>query len=245
MKEDIQYNSKGEMYLRKSMVETFMFCPMRFKLEYINKLEINQNTYMMDVGTRFHEFACWFFNVYQSFEPDQWVELVPNVFTAEEKEMALWFIEQEYLRWTNNPDLFMPVMREMKIIDHELCLSGTFDRLDRITHNDEMAIVEYKTGRSYNKQSIERQLAFYKLLWDRNMGKGNITHMRYINPRLRKYELVPLRQNVVDKVLLDIAHIRKCIREDTFNRSCTPVKYIICHLCDIDECGAFDYAKRS
>lgn len=242
--EDLRYNPDGKLYIRKSMLETFKFCPMKFRKEYIERQQNGQNTYIMDIGTRFHEFAEWFFDIYQGIDVEQWPELVPNKFTPTEQEWASWFIQEETTRYHKDPDLFMPVMREMKIIDDELCLSGTFDRLDRLNDRDELAIVEYKTGRSFNIESISRQLAFYKLLWDNNIKKGTITHMRYVNPRLQLYKLIPLKPSVTDKLLFDIASMRRCLREDTFKMSCSPVKYIMCHMCDMDECGVYNYDER-
>lgn len=244
MPDELKYNADGKLYIRKSMLETFKFCPMKFRKEYLEGMQNGQNTYIMDIGTRFHEFAEWFFDVHEGIDPERWTELVPNMFTVEEQEWARWFLHEEYMRYKKNPDCFMPLVREMKIIDDTLCLTGTFDRIDRLNDKDELAIVEYKTGRSFNLESISRQLAFYKLLWDNNIKRSTITHMRYINPRMQKYELIPFRSSYTDKMLLDIASMRKCIREDMFKYQCSPVKYIICHLCDLDECGVYNYDER-
>lgn len=225
------------------MLETYSFCPMKFKLEYLDGNHSGAN-YMMLQGTRFHEFAEWFFDIHEGIQPEQWCELVPSAFTPEEQEWAAWFLQKEYDRYQHDPSLFMPLMREMKIIDDDLCLTGTFDRIDRLDSNDTLAIVEYKTGKSFNEESIARQLAFYKLLWDNNIKRGNIRYMRYINPRLQMYKLIPFKSNAVDKVLMDIAKLRRAIREDTFKYSCSPVKHIICHLCDLDECKVYDYDER-
>lgn len=243
MPEELRYNADGKLYIRKSMLETYKFCPMKFRKEYLLG-QHNGANYMMLIGTRFHEFAEWFFDVYSGIDPDRWIELVPKAFMSEEQEWAAWFIEQEYLRYQKDPDCFMPVMRETKIIDDDMCLSGTFDRVDRLNQDNLLAVVEYKTGKSYNEDSIVRQLAFYKLLWENNMKMGTMLYMRYINPRLRKYELIKFKSNAIDKVLLDIAGMRKSLREDIFKYSCSPVKYIICHQCDLDECRVYDYDER-
>ncbi|MFA5133151.1 MAG: PD-(D/E)XK nuclease family protein [Candidatus Paceibacterota bacterium] len=244
MVHELLYNDAGKLYIRKSMLETYKFCPMKFKKEYLLGHN-NSANYQMIVGTRFHEFAEWFFDIYSGIEPDRWEELVPSAFLPEEQEWAAWFIQEEYKRYNKNPEVFMPLMREMKIIDDDLCLSGTFDRVDKLDTQDTLAIVEYKTGKSYNEESIMRQLAFYKLLWDNNVKRGNMLYMRYINPRIQKYETIKFKSNAVDKVLLDIAGMRKCLREDTFMYQCSPVKHIICHQCDMDECKLYDYDERS
>lgn len=88
-----------------------------------------------------------------------------------------------------------------------------------------------------------RQLAFYKLLWERNMRYGRITHARYINPRTQVYETIRFPQDITMTVLSDVSTMRCAIRDGTFKYQCNPVKYIICRLCDADECGVFDDAK--
>jgi hypothetical protein len=233
---ELKYSADGKLYIRKSMIETHSFCPRKFRIEWIEGEGIQEN-YTMVVGTRFHEFAYWFFDICQGIDPSQWTELVPSSFTLTERDMARWWLEKERERYEHDPDLFMPLQREIKLVDDDLCLTGTCDRID--SFGEDLIVVEYKTGASFNLDSIHRQLAFYKLLWDNTINMGNIKYMLYINPRIQKYELIEFREDAIDGVLRQIAGLRKAIREDIFPRKCSPVKHALCMLCDAEECGAY------
>lgn len=237
MNSNIQISNDGTLYLRKSMVESFNFCPMQFRKTYIEGNE-TQESYIMQIGTRFHEFAYWFFDVCESIPVDQWTELVPSAFTSEEQDMAYWFLLTEQERYNNCTTRFMPIQREIKLQDDELCISGTVDRIDQLD-GDDLVIVEYKTGKSYNEESIVRQLSFYKILWDNTIKKGDIKYMKYINPRTQVLKWITVDPKMTDKVLMNINKIRKAMEEDIFPRRCSPVKHIICNLCNFDECGLY------
>jgi hypothetical protein len=221
------------------MLETYSFCPYKFRVEWLEGEGVNEN-YAMVVGTRFHEFAYWFFDVCQGIDPEQWIDMVPTSFTLTERDMARWWLEQEKARYDTDPSIFTPLQREIRLNDDDLCLTGTCDRIDVFDKDaNELIVVEYKTGASFNIDAIRRQLAFYKLMWDNSINMGNIKYMRYINPRIKKYELIEFREDAIDGVLRQISTLRKAIREDIFPHRCSPVKHALCMLCDADECGAY------
>jgi len=136
----------------------------------------------------------------------------------------------------------MPLMRETKLIDDKLKMCGVFDRIDKIT-NDEYAIVEYKTSKKFDKPSIQRQLTFYKVLWENTLNKGKIKYFRYINPRIKEYQLIPYNSKFEERLFMDIANMRKSIETNQFEYKCGPVKHIVCGLCDFDECGLYKEGK--
>jgi len=230
------------MYLRKSAIEEYDFCPYKFKLTYIDGVQKTPN-YRMLVGTRFHDFAYWFFDICQGIDPARWAELTPNDYTDEERAMCAWFIEQELARFHELNDdftVFMPVHREIKLIDDVRRLTGTCDRIDWwCKDKGEMVIVEYKTGGSFKKSSIVRQLAFYKLLVDSGIKTGSIVKMKYINPRTRDVQVIDVNQKQIDKVLAKIMDIRDAIQNNIYPRKCNYVKYAICGVCSPNECGVY------
>lgn len=231
-----------DMYLRKSAIEEYEFCPYKFKLTYIDGIE-NVANYKMLIGTRFHDFAYWFFDVCQAIDIDNWLQLVPTSYTDEERGMCAWFIEQELIRWHElggNVELFMPVHREIKLIDDDRKLTGTCDRIDWwCKDKGEMIIVEYKTSKSFKKSSITRQLAFYKLLVDSGIKTGNITKMKYINPRTHDIQIIDCKSTYTDKVMVKILDLRDAIEHNIYPRKCNYIKNSICGMCSPDECGAY------
>lgn len=240
MKNELRFNENGKLFLRKSMIESYNFCPMQFRKAWIEGQGIEES-YKMAVGTRFHEFAYWFFDVCGGVSPDKWTELVPSCFTETEQDMAAWFVEKEYERLRDcSTEDFMPIQREVQLEDTELCLTGTCDRMDWIDKaNNKVAVVEYKTGAGYDENSIIGQLGFYKVIWENNIGLGDIQYLRYINPRRKEYKLISLPPNINDIVYMNISKVRKAIKEDQFPCRCSEVKHIICGLCSAEECGAY------
>lgn len=236
----IQVNAEGKLYLRKSMIEAYHFCPMQFRKNWVEETPVIES-YKMAVGTRFHEFAYWFFDVCGGVKPENWGELVPSRFTDFEQDMAAWWVEQEYKRFCAvHPDEFTPIEREVKLEDSVLCLTGTCDRMDWINKDEGViAVTEYKTGASFDEKSIVGQLGFYKIMWENNIGLGSIRYLRYINPRRKEYRLIDIPPNINDIVYMNISQLRKAIREDAFPYRCSEVKHIICGLCSAEECGAY------
>lgn len=243
MRNDLKFNPDGKLYLRKSMIESYNFCPYQFRRAWIEGVQQEAN-YKMIIGTRFHEFAFWFFDVCQAVPCESWEEFIPSAFYPYEQEMVAWFIEKERERFyqcNQDYELFMPIAREIKLEDTELVLTGTCDRFDWYDkEKGHIAVTEYKTGASYDERSIINQLVFYKLIWENNIGLGDIRYLRYINPRRKDYKIIPLPMNCEDKVYLNISALRKAMREDIFPRRCSEVKHIICGLCSAEECGVYD-----
>lgn len=239
MNPDVKLSPDGRVYLRKSAVESFNFCPRQFYKVYMEGMPIKESYYMLQ-GTRFHEFAYWFFDVCESIPIEHWLDLVPNAFAPEEREMAEWWVGTEIERYKACKGRFAPLIREMKMIDDDLLLTGTVDRIDEGDSEDELIIVEYKTGRSYNEESVTRQLCFYKLIYDNTIKRGEIKYMKYINPRLKVVKMIPYNPAIMDKVFVEISKVRRAMKDGIFPVRCSPVKHLICNLCDFDECGVYD-----
>jgi len=177
------------MYIRKSMVKTFEKCPLRFKLEYVDKEPKPPGfveSQAIQFGTEFHEHAYRFFddvNMKKMREMktvdemgDYFKSLLPP---GPEYE---WFAEFEARRYFSYQDkyLWMPYLREETLTAHDLGLTGTVDRVDILEpgtyttfeghvitlHKPTPVIIDYKTGTwSYNNPSEMRfELAFYAIL---------------------------------------------------------------------------------
>jgi ATP-dependent helicase/DNAse subunit B len=233
-----RYSEDGTIFLSKSMIETYYWCPYKFQMEMIHGGEDLDDNFAVAIGSRFHGFAEWFFDYCAALPPERWEEFVPNSFNRDEQEMVLWWVKEERKRYYENPEIFMPIQRELKIEYTEKCLHGIVDRIDWIDKSkNEIAVVEYKTSKSFYQPSINRQLAFYKYIWDNSIRMGNIKYIRYINPRLKIYELIPLPQGAMTRMTNKIEEIRQAIKSQDFPRKCTDVKFIHCGICHPDEVG--------
>jgi len=199
----------------------------------------------MLIGTRFHDFANLFFDYCDNIPLHRWEEMIPEEFIEDEKQMARWFINYERSRYQRlaedgRADEWRPIKRELRMFSEDLVLEGTVDRIDWWNkEKGEISIVEYKTGTSFNKDSITRQLAFYTLLWNESIGLGRVVRMTYINPRLGVSKDIKIEPWFMDQSIKHIMKLRKAIREESFPRLCSDVKFAWCRMCSPSECGIF------
>jgi len=144
-----------DLSIRKSMIEDYEFCPLRFKKTWLRDTPLNRRAYIMDVGTRFHDFAAKFFDYCFALDPEDWEEMIHPDFAPMEVDMLKWFIEMERLRYRDHEkrgelDSWMPLQRELKMLVPAMQISGTMDRIDwACKEKNELAIIEYKTGFSF------------------------------------------------------------------------------------------------
>jgi CRISPR/Cas system-associated exonuclease Cas4 (RecB family) len=236
------YAQDGRMYIRKSMLEEFSFCPYKFKRVWIDNLEKRANQAML-IGTRFHDFAEKFFDYCLGLDPEQWDEFIPREFIPEEAAMAKWFIERERLRYydlqeQNRLNEFMPIAREDTMTSNSLLLTSTMDRADWYNKSkNHISIIEYKTGKKINEDSLIRQLAFYTLLWNEVRRKGIVVNLQLINPRLQVVRNFTVQQWHLDKAMKEISKLRAAMKNNDYPRKCSDVKLAFCQLCTPDECG--------
>lgn len=242
------YAPDGRMYIRKSMLEEFSFCPYKFKRVWVDGVEKRPN-YAMLMGTRFHDFAETFFDYCLGVDPERWDEFIPQQFVPTEASMAKWFIERERnryydLRDQNRIDEFIPITREDKMTSDTLLLTSTVDRVDWYDKEKNLiSIVEYKTGKKINDESLIRQLAFYTLLWNDTRRRGDVFNLQLINPRIGVVRNYTVQQWHLDKVMREISRLRTAMKSNDYPRKCSDVKLAFCQLCTPSECGSWKNVK--
>lgn len=135
-----------------------------------------------------------------------------------------WFARAEWARYEalKVKEWFKPIATELIVEAGDF--KGHVDRIDRIG-KDELQIVEYKTGRSYNMEKdwavtkMNAEIGFYaKLLKEGNyFPKMKIKSWRVINPTLEKVwvnNIHPATTKAVDKALEEI--VAKIQEEGSF-----------------------------
>jgi hypothetical protein len=245
MAHEATYSDNGVLNVRKSMLEDYGFCPLKFKRIWLDGIQRTPNQSML-MGTRFHDFAQRFFEYHCVLPPEQWERFVPKEFILEEADMAKWFVSNERARYLelkqqDRLDEFPPILREARLCSSKLFLEGTVDRVDWLSKSKGLAIaIEYKTGKSINVESITKQLAMYALMYHDMKLPGDIVGLRLINPRLQVVKDYKLERWYTDKVLKSIVKLRTAIREKQFPALCSDVKFAYCHMCTPEEAGIID-----
>lgn len=246
----------GVIYIRKSMMESYEFCPMQFFKSWPvpgSGLDnpVDKDNYIMRAGLRFHEFGYTFFDFCRGVDPEEWEKFIPPEFSIKEREMAEYFIQEERKRYyqlkeMGRLDEFQPILREQQLIMHDLKITGSFDRADWWDKdNEEVTIIEYKTGQSFYLPSILRQLAFYAIMWEGTLNMGKVTHMTVINPRLKITRSFEMNHAQIEKVLKTIIEMKRVMNSGgPYPRKCSPNKLAICRMCKPSESGVYDSKSR-
>jgi len=228
--------------ISKSHLTSYTFCPLQYKKIYVDKSVVQDENYAMVTGTRFHEFADTFMQIAHEYRPADWENFIHPDFTDSERDMISWFIDMERRRLIAldcDLDLWKPVFCEKMVINEELGIGGTIDRLDRFGSG--YCIVEYKTGKSVYKPSLQKEIGFYKYLLSTvpDYADYQIVMGMVINPRVRQIELLkPSYESTILKL------IQKC--QDVRNGgevipTCSESKMAICSCkCSIEESGLYN-----
>lgn len=246
----------SNVYIRKSMLGDYSFCPYKFKESWLqpgHEGESNSpGSIITKKGTRFHDFAEKFWEVCELIPMDRWDELIPEQFIPEEVEWASWWLDTERRRYNTLKeadllDMWKPVSVETKLVDEKLKLSSTFDRLDWWDKDaDELAMIEYKTGTSFYPPALMFQLAFYAIMWEDLFNFGTVTNLIVINPNLKlngyfddkaRFRVTP---KMIDNVINSVAELRNTMhRGGPYPRKCTLNKFKVCQMCKPSEVNIF------
>lgn len=229
------------LYIRKSMLESFEFCPRQFYHQFVEQVDRPANQKML-IGTRFHEFAERFFDYAMVFDPDDWYDFIPyDWLNSEEVQMFEWFIRYQRrrlleLREQGRENEFCPIYRELYMVCDRVKLKSTLDGAEWVDKTkDTIRLVEYKTGGKANIDSAVRQLAFYAVLWELTGNPGTITELKVINPRLGITHTEPLTEEMKRYALLRVAKLRYAIDHNEFSHKCTEGKFAACRMCEMSE----------
>ena len=220
-----------------------MFCPMKFKKIWIDGVEKEgSGSYKMDLGTRFHDFAKDFFMLAPVIAMNRWDTLIPEEFVWEEYQWAKWFVDLERrrkrrLEAEGRADEWVPLATELHIRSDFLKFEGTVDRVDWWDKaRNQIAIIEYKTGKWWDNASLKRQIAMYAVLVgaeifvDKDIAAGVV-----INPRLKRVEIFEINENLLKLLARSIVKLKLALETEDFVRKCSPIKYALCGLCDLEE----------
>jgi len=231
----------NDKHIRKSMLESYDFCPRQFYHQYVELVNKPVNQKML-IGTRFHEFAERFFDYALTIDPDDWSELIPaDWLNEEELSMYEWFLSYQRkrldkLRNEERENEFCPLYRELFMQCDRIQIKSTLDGAEWVDKlYNTVRLIEYKTGSKMNTESAIRQLAFYAVLWELSGNPGTITELRLINPRLQAIYTEQLTDDMRRLALTRIAKLRAAIDKNDFPYRCSDGKFAACRMCTLEE----------
>ena len=237
------------MKLSKSKVNTYLKCPLEFKFQYIDEIEVPQNKYMA-LGSDVHLIAEKFSEKFEdnlddvdienellkiAFEENIGYDLTDHIdnlgsfFTRA-------FVENDY-------KLFC---QEEYIIDEENRFSGICDIILE-DENGELIVIDYKTSKSSSFSKYRLELCYYKLLVENVFGKpvSRVGIFFTKNGRLRLLDVCDeenkryyLNNDEIQEAIDTLHEVRKNIKSEKFPAK----KQFLCKYCTYKElCDEYLY----
>lgn len=148
--------------LSKSAVLTYLQCPYKYKLQYIDKTQV-VDTAALAKGKEVHKLIEDFFahkveiadakeNVLSSLEGKKHKKAVDNI-EKFAKDMS-----------PDGKTLWMPLLQEVKMYNEELNFSGIVDAV--FLQENDIIVVDWKTGQIHDLENYRFELSMYKYLFE-------------------------------------------------------------------------------
>ena len=215
------------MRLSKSKVNSYLKCPLEFKFQYIDEIEVPQNKYMA-LGSDVHLIAEKFTEKFGDdiVEIDTRNELLKIAHDldigydlTEHIDNLESFFEEVFVE--NNYKLFS---NEEYLHDEKYRFSGICDIILE-DENGDLVVIDYKTSKSSSFSKYRLELCYYKLLVE-NVYNKNVSSVGVFftkNGRLRLLDICNednkrkyLNQNEIDEAITTLHKVRTNINNEVF-----------------------------
>lgn len=215
------------MRLSKSKVNSYLKCPLEFKFQYIDEIEVPQNKYMA-LGSDVHLIAEKFTEKFGDdiVEIDTRNELLKIAHDldigydlTEHIDNLESFFEEVFVE--NNYKLFS---NEEYLHDEKNRFSGICDIILE-DENGDLVVIDYKTSKSSSFSKYRLELCYYKLLVE-NVYNKNVSSVGVFftkNGRLRLLDICNednkrkyLNQNEIDEAITTLHKVRNNINNEVF-----------------------------
>lgn len=225
------------MKLSKSKINTYLKCPLEFKFQYIDEIEVEPNVYMQ-IGTNVHLIA-------EKFSEKFGDEL--NGVDIENELVKIAFEENLY-DLDNHIENLATFFREVfvendyKLFSQEEYLLDETHRFSGICdiiledENGDLVVVDYKTGNSNSFSKYRRELCYYKLLVE-NVCERDVSSVGIFftkNGRLRLLDVCDeenkrkfLHSREIDEAIDTFYHVRNEVNKGNFY----PKRQFLCKFC--------------
>lgn len=239
------------MKLSKSKVNSYLKCPLEFKFQYIDNIEVPENKYMA-LGSDVHLIAEKFtekfgddiadINTHNellkiAYELDIGYDLTAHIDNLSS------FFDEVFVE--NNYSLFSS---EEYLLDEENRFSGICDIILE-DENGGLVVIDYKTSKSSSFSKYRRELCYYKLLVENVYGKevSSVGVFFTKNGKLRLLDVCEednkrkyLNQNEINDAVKTLHKVRNEINNEVFPAR----KQFLCKYCTYkDICDDYLYKK--
>ena len=226
------------MKLSKSKVNSYLKCPLEFKFQYIDEIEVPQNRYMAlgsDVHSIAEKFTEKFGDELENVNTHNELLKIAHELdigydlTAHIDNLASFFdemfVENDYKLFSN----------EEYLLDEKNRFSGICDIILE-DENGDLVVIDYKTSKSSSFSKYRLELCYYKLLVE-NVYKKDVSNVGVFftkNGRLRLLDVCNeenkrkyLNQNEIDDAITTLHKVRDGINNEIFPAR----KQFLCKYC--------------
>ncbi len=225
------------MKLSKSKINTYLKCPLEFKFQYIDEIEVEPNVYMQ-IGTNVHLIAEKFSEKFGDELDDVDIEnelvkiaFEENLYDLDNHiENLATFFREVFVE--SNYKLFS---QEEYLLDETHRFSGICDIILE-DENGDLVVVDYKTGNSNSFSKYRRELCYYKLLVE-NVCERDVSSVGIFftkNGRLRLLDVCDeenkrkfLHSREIDEAIDTFYHVRNEVNKGNFY----PKRQFLCKFC--------------
>lgn len=235
------------MKLSKSKINTYLKCPLEFKFQYIDEIEMPANKYMV-LGSDVHSIAEKFSEKFGddiedidtnnellkiAYDLDIGYDLTNHI------ENLGSFFEEVFVE--NDYKLFS---QEEYLLDEKNRFSGICDIILEDENND-LIVIDYKTSNSNSFSKYRLELCYYKLLVE-NVYKRNVSRVGVFftkNGRLRLLDVCDdenKRKYLSNKEISDAVDTLHKVRNNINNEKFPAKRQYLCRYCTYrNECDKY------
>jgi len=224
-----------------SAVGTYMTCPRKFKLIYLDKKQTFKPKCMAD-GVLLHS---WFDKFYKEMPPiqdldinkfDEYAKIFPQELRESYEEDIYNFLEfsKKLFLISENKACWKPIATEEKFYDEEMNFVGVIDAV--FSDGTNYLLLDYKTGKPKDKltDSYQLQLCGYKHLWDRRYPDQKITHWGNLYTKGEINEINPIIETVsLEKMNEFYINLDKVKNEIEAGNFCKTKNKFWCKKCEL------------
>lgn len=226
------------MKLSKSKINSYLKCPLEFKFQYIDEIETPPNKYMA-LGSDVHLIAETFTDKFQDELDDVNIK---NELLKIANDLEIGYDLSNHI---DNLSLFFKdvfIDNDYKLFSKEEYLHDEKNRFSGICdiilkdENNDLVVIDYKTGNSNSFSKYRLELCYYKLLVENVYGK-NVSSVGVFftkNGRLRLLDICDidnkrkyLHSSEINEAIETMHHVRKEINNGNFPAR----KQFLCKYC--------------
>ena len=225
--------------LSPSAVNTYFYCPMKFKLQYLDKIRPPTKAKCLVDGIMLHSYYELFYKGMPEEVTKDYLDFyynrLPKEVRENYKEDIHNFLEFNKRVFDSSEKKFLkPLATEQKIFDEELNFVGIIDCV--LTDGKNILVLDFKTGKPKTKipDDYEFQLVSYIHLWNLRNPDLPATHVGLLYTKGKIGEHNPLTKDVnsLDSSVLfkRINEVNDNIDKGNFPRTEDSYK---CRYCDV------------